>query len=320
MPTKQYHHLTDEDRRTITAMGMAGYSETAIAVKLGRSRSTINRERRRNACRDGHYRRIKATRRANARRKVASRRSHYTPEEWALIDRFIAIRWSPEQIAASLKHQGIVTISHQSIYRHIREDRDAGGSLYTHLRRSGKWQRKRYGKPEKRGKAPGKRSIEDRPASISRRRTRFHWEADTVMGAAGSKHCLVTLVERKTGFALIGKVKNRTATAVTDKIIELLIPYHDRIISVTCDNGTEFNEFSCLKDALGIEVYFTHPHAAWEKGSVENFNGLVRQYVAKGTCMNSLSQKRCNAITKELNDRPRKRLGYKTPAYCYLAS
>jgi len=299
-------------------MGMAGHSETAIAAKLGRSRSTINRERRRNACRDGHYRRIKATRRANARRKLASRRSHYSAEEWALIDRFIAIRWSPEQIAASLEDLGTLTISHQSIYRHIRADRDAGGSLYTHLRRSGKWQRKKYGKPEKRGKAPGKRSIEDRPASIGRRRTRFHWEADTVMGAIGCKHCLVTLVERKTGFALIGKVPNRTASAVTNKIIELLLPYQHRVISITCDNGTEFNEFQCLKHALDIAVYFSHPHAAWERGSIENLNGLVRQYAPKGTSMKHLSQKRCHAIAKELNNRPRKRLGFKTPAYCYL--
>src|SRR5206468_221311 len=134
MPKAHYHHLTDEERQTMTAMGMAGYSESEIATKLQRSRSTIHRERRRNACHDGKYRRSKATLRAAARRKLASRRSHYTKRQWTKIDQLLMKNWSPEQIAGTLKAKRTMKISHQSIYRHIRQNRRLGGTLYKHLR------------------------------------------------------------------------------------------------------------------------------------------------------------------------------------------
>ena len=320
MPKTRYRHLSDEERRTMTALGMAGYSEPEIARKLQRSRSTIHRERRRNRCRDGKYRRYKATLRAAARRKSASRRSHYTKRQWRIIDRLLMKKWSPEQIAETLKAERTMTISHQSIYRHIRQDRRLGGTLYTHLRGGGKRCRKRYGSIEGRGKAKGKRSIEDRPASIDNRTTRYHWEADTVIGAIGCKHCLVTLVERKTGYMLIGKLPNRTAKAASAKIIQMLKKFPVKVLSITCDNGTEFHAFKTIERALDIKVYFAHPHSAWERGTNENTNGLLRQYAPKGVSMKHLSQWDCNAIARNLNTRPRKRLGYKTPKSQLLAA
>ena len=320
MPKAHYHHLTDEERLTITTMGMAGYSEPEIATKLQRSRSTIHRERRRNACNDGKYRRRKATLRAAARRKLASRRSHYTKRQWNKVDRMLLDKWSPDQISLVLKAKKIMTISHQSIYRHIRQDRRQGGMLYKHLRGGGKRCRKKYGSIEGRGKAKGKRSIEDRPTSINNRTTRYHWEADTVWGAAGCKHSMVTLVERKTGYMLIGKLKNRTAKATSAKIISMLKEFPIKVLSLTCDNGTEFHDFKTIERALTVKVYFAHAHSAWERGTNENTNGLLRQYAPKGVSMKRLTQWDCNAIARKLNTRPRKRLGYKTPKSQLMAA
>lgn len=314
MPKKKpYHHFSDDERSTMTAMGMSGFTESQIARSLGRSRSTIHRERRRNVCRDGKYRRQKATWKAAARRKHASRRSHYTPKQWAVIDSLIHEKWSPEQIAKTVKASHGITISHQSIYRHIHANRRLGGILYMHLRHSGKRRRKRYGSIEGRGIAKGKRSIDDRPASIDNRTTRYHWEADTVMGAAGCKHCMVTLVERKSGYTLIGKLSNRTAMGAARKIIDLLKEFPVKVLSITTDNGTEFNAFKMIQRSLGIQIYFAHPHCAWERGTNENTNGLIRQYFPKGVTMKHLTQRRCNAIASELNYRPRKRHGFKSP-------
>jgi len=315
-----YHHISDAERCSMTAMGMAGCTESQIAQSLGRSRSTIHRERRRNVCRDGKYRRQKATWKAAARRKSASRRSHYTTKEWAVIDGLLTEKWSPEQIAMSVKSTHAITISHQSIYRHIHTNRRLGGLLFTHLRHSGKKRRKRYGSIEGRGKAKGKRSIEDRPASIGNRTTRYHWEADTVMGATGCKHCLVTLVERKSGYALIGKLSHRTAMGAARKIIDLLREFPVKVLSITTDNGTEFNAFKVIERSLGIKIFFAHPHSAWERGTNENTNGLIRQYAPKGVTMKRLTQRRCNAIAYALNTRPRKRHGYKTPLTTLMAA
>jgi len=313
MPKARYRHITEDERRTMTAMGMAGFNESEIAKALGRSRSTINRERRRNACNDGKYRRYKANLRSIARRKQASRRSHYTKRHWRKIDKMLLDKWSPEQISAVLKAKHICTISHQSIYRYVRRDRQQGGLLYKHLRGGGKRCRKRYGSIEGRGIAKGKRSIDERPESVNNRTTRHHWEADTVWGATGCKHCMITLVERKTGYMKIGKLKNRTAKATTAKIIALFKEFPVKVLTLTCDNGTEFHDFKAIEQALGIKVYFAKPHSAWQRGTNENANGLVRQYSPKGISMKRLNQWDCNAIARSLNNRPRKRLGYQTP-------
>jgi IS30 family transposase len=127
-------------------------------------------------------------------------------------------QWSPEQVAGHLARTGQLAISHETIYRHVWRDKKQGGLLYTHLRGARKRRRKRYGSYDSRGRLAGKRMISERPAEIEQRREVGHWEADTVMGA-GTRDCVVTLVERKTGLVLVGKLKDRTAESLSGRVL-----------------------------------------------------------------------------------------------------
>ena len=157
-----------------------------------------------------------------------------------------------------------------------------------------------------------KRHISERPNSAESRKIKGHWEVDTVMGK-GSKDCIVTLVERKTGYTLIGKLKDRTTAELNRRCIQLINREPCRFVSITADNGTEFHQYKKIEKATNTRFYFATPHHSWERGTNENTNGLIRQYLPKGTSMENLTQQKCNAIADKLNNRPRKRLGYKTP-------
>jgi transposase, IS30 family len=225
-------------------------------------------------------------------------------------------QWSPEQVAGHLARSGQLSISHETIYRHVWRDKREGGTLYTHLHGARKRRRKRYGAYDSRGRLAGKRLISERPASIEERRELGHWEADTVAGS-GSKDCVVTLVERKTGLLLIGKLEDRTVWSLSRRVIRLIRRQGGRFTTVTADNGTEFHDYGRIKQRTGAAFYFARPYHSWERGSNENANGLIRQYPPKGASMAGLSQQQCNAIARKLNTRPRKRLGFRTPLECY---
>lgn len=188
---------------------------------MGRHRSTISRELRRNCSRhDGAYRFQRAQEQANARRSHSRRKSHFTTTDWALIESMLRERLSPEQISGRLRATGRLDISHETIYLRIWRDKRRGGRLYRHFRRKQKY-RKRYGTNEKRGRLAGKRHITERPASVELRRKIGHWEVDTVSGS-GSKHCIVTVVERVTGHVLIGKLRDHTVPALNKRAIQLI--------------------------------------------------------------------------------------------------
>ena len=154
------------------------------------------------------------------------------------------------------------------------------------------------------------------PANVEARQDKGHWEIDTVMGK-GSKDCIVTLVERKTGFVQIGKLRDRTTASLNKKTIALINRDSKAYQTITADNGTEFHQYKKIEARHQVLFYFANPHHSWERGSNENANGLIRQYLPKGTSMEGLTQQQCNAIASQLNSRPRKRLGYKTPEKCY---
>ena len=161
--------------------------------------------------------------------------------------------------------------------------------------------------------------ISERPAEVETRSDVGHWEADTVM-SAGSKDCVVTLVERKTGLVLIGKLADRTADALSRRAVSLIGRHAGRFETVTADNGTEFHDYRRVERLTGAAFYFARPYHSWERGSNENANGLVRQYLPKGSSMAGLTQHQCNAIARKLNTRPRKRLGFRTPLECFNES
>jgi IS30 family transposase len=207
-------------------------------------------------------------------------------------------------------------ISHETIYRRIRWDKRAGGDLWRHTRIMSKFGRKRYRSHDSRGVLPGKRSIAERPAEVDARRRRGHWEGDTVMGS-DMRHCVLTLVERKTGFAIIKKLSARNTDEVTRAATRALRHHCHKFKTLTLDNGTEFHNYAVLEQHFPLKIYFATPYHSWERGSNENLNGLLRQYLPKGTCMRAVTQAQCDHIADDLNNRPRKRFGYDTPAKLY---
>jgi IS30 family transposase len=312
-----YHQLTQEERYRITALRMCRCSRAEIARQLQRHPSTIGRELRRNVTHhDGEYRAEKAHSYATARRRRCRRRARFSAAEMAQVARLVRRKFSPEQIVGIWHRTGGLRISHETIYRQIRWDKQAGGDLWRHTRILSKFGRKRYRSHDSRGVLPGKRPIGERPAAVERRRRVGHWEGDTVMGS-DMHHCVLTLVERKTGYAIIKKLKARTMHQVTHAASRAIRSHCRKFKTITFDNGTEFHDYARLEQRFPLKVYFATPYHSWERGSNENFNGLLRQYLPKGTCMSTVTQHRCNQIADDLNHRPRKRHGFKTPATLY---
>lgn len=312
-----YHQLTQEERYRITAHRMAGNSLAQIARLLERHPSTIGREFKRNATRhDGDYRAEKAHSYATARRRRSRRGAQFSAEQMGRVAALLRRRWSPVQISGILRKTGELAISHETIYRRIRWDKLAGGSLWRHTRIMSNQRRKRYRGPDSRGVLQGKRHISERPPEVELRQRVGHWEGDTVMGS-DLHHCVLTLVERKTGFAIVKKLKARTKAEVTRAAMRALRSHCRRFKTITFDNGTEFHDYALLEKRFPVKVYFATPYHSWERGSNENFNGLLRQYLPKGMCMRPVTQAQCNHIADDLNNRPRKRLGFSTPADLY---
>lgn len=313
-----YPQITADERYTLGALRRLGLSPADIARALGRHRSTIGRELARNTRPDGGYRPAFAQARSGARRWRSRRHDRFTLTAFARVTARLALKWSPEQIAAVLRQTGELHISHETIYRYVWADKRRGGLLHTHLRCSPKCRRKRYGSYERRGRMAGKRPITARPASIETRREGGHWEMDTILGT-GDRHCVLSLVERKTGYLVLGKLRARTTAEVTRRVIALLRQERQPVYTITADNGTEFHDFARIEQATGTTVYFATPHHAWERGTNENTNGLVRQYLPKGQSMACLTQRDCTRIARALNTRPRKRHHYRTPEECYAS-
>jgi IS30 family transposase len=315
-----YRQLTSEERYMLARLRRQGLNQSEIANYLGRHRSTVCREVRRNSTRaDGRYRAFTAQERTNGRRSRSRRNRRFTADDFALIDELLCRQWSPEQVAGRLRAEGRLLISHETIYRHVWKDKKEGGLLYTHLRGARKKRRKRYGAYDSRGRLAGKRMIAERPAEAETREVGGHWEADTVAGS-GAKDCVLTLVERKTGLVLVGKLADRTAEGLSRRAVSVIRGHRGRFETVTADNGTEFHGYERIERLTGARFYFARPYHSWERGSNENANGLLRQYLPKGASMAGLSQRRCNAIAHQLNTRPRKRLGFRTPLECYNES
>jgi transposase, IS30 family len=312
-----YRQITSEERYILATLRRQGFNQSEIARELGRHRSTICRELKRNSARfDGCYRPSKAIERTAGRRSRSRRNQRFTRSDLQRVDSLLRRRFSPEQISGRLRFHRELSISHETIYRHVWRDRILGGSLYTYLRGARKRRRKRYGAYDSRGRLAGKRHISERPLAAELRSEIGHWEIDTVIGK-GDHHCLVTIVDRKTGYLVIGKLRARTKEHTNRRTLQLIRRHPQRFKTITADNGTEFHDYAQIEHATGIAFYFATPHHSWERGTNENTNGLIRQYVPKGTSMAKLSQQRCNAIARELNNRPRKRLGFKTPQECF---
>jgi len=305
---KTYKQLTQEQRYQIYALMKMGHDQTQIAKAIGRHKSTVSRELRRNRGQRG-YRPKQAQKLAQSRRKKGQRRIQ--EETWALIEAKIRLEWSPEQISGWLLKQHHIQVSHEWIYQYILSDKQAGGDLYKHLRCQKK-RRKRYGSYDRRGKLPNRRSIEQRPEIVDQRQRLGDWEVDTIIGK-GHRQAIVTLTERKSRLALIRKVERRTAQAVQEAITNLLMPWKSQVHTLTADNGKEFAGHQEISHILETDFFFAHPYTAWERGANENMNGLLRQYFPKGRDFDTISEEEIEVVMFKLNNRPRKCLAFNSP-------
>lgn len=300
-------HVTFEERRLLYGLKKKGKSPTEIAELMGRHRSTIYRELDRNSGQRS-YRPQQAQRLADERR-LASRRPRKMddPDVQRYVEERIEKLWSPEQIAGRVERDFPRApqrwLSRQTVYDWIDDRRPEWQGL---LRRQGR-------PPEKRGKLVDCVRIAGRPDVINRRRRYGDWEGDTIVGKR-RRSALVTMVERKSGYARIGRVDGMNSDLTmraAKRRLKDLPPSLRR--SMTFDNGKEFAKHPRLTYGLGLEVYFADPYASWQRGANENMNGLLRQFFPKGTDFTRISHREVARVEQLLNERPRKRLGYRTP-------
>jgi transposase, IS30 family len=313
--------ITLPERYAISILKQRGLSIRAIARALCRAPSTISRELSRNRTRhDGAYRYEKADSYSRTRRSRSRRNTRFKPDDWVLVDHLTGLDWSPEQVAGWLKLHGILSISYETIYSRVWHDKAHGGVLWRHMRQSNKKRRKRRGQYDSRGRLAGKRHISERPPEVEDRLVTGHWEGDTILGDSHGTHSALTMVERVTGYLLIGKLERHCAADAAARTIELIERQRDRFLTITTDNGSEFHSYKAVEDATGVPYYFATPHHSWERGTNENTNGLIRQYLPKRKSMAKVTQAELEVIAAKLNSRPRKRLGFKTPEECYAAA
>jgi transposase, IS30 family len=307
------HHLTLQERELVSQMHHVASKQVEIARRLGRHPSTISRELRRNRSRNGYWA-VAAHTKAETRR---SGRPWVHKLDRPEVSRYVRERlrqyWSPDQIAGRLRNEvpdnRHCRVSRQTIYAWIHTQHAAGTNWRRYLRRLGRVRRSQ----ENRGQFPACVSIEGRPAVVDDRARYGDWEGDTVVGAR-HRGGAVTLVDRKSGYLLLGKVRDRQATTVREAIAQLFHPLPSRLRkTLTLDNGKEFAEHEQLALEVALRVYFAKPYCAWQRGTNENTNGLVRQFLPKGSDLADMPERRFQKVQHLLNNRPRKRLGYRTP-------
>jgi IS30 family transposase len=315
-----YTHLTAQERYFIYHMRMAGWSYARIGGTIGRHRGTIRREVQRNTSGGGPYLDDVAQRKACERRRKATDRPR-TGEAalMAHVEAKLQARWSPEQIAGRLGVQPPTalagkTISHATIYRWIWSCPRRAQRLRAFLRVAYRKRRKPYGKPSSRGQIPNRVSIDQRPRVVEDRTRLGDWEGDTIVGK-GRGGYVVTDVDRTSRYLVARKLEKATAASVTGALYEAMrrLPA-DRRRTQTFDNGREFAAHERIARLLSLDVYFAHPYSSWERGTNENTNGLLRQYLPKTSDLTELTDWRLESMIRQLNNRPRKCLNYRTPA------
>lgn len=305
----KYHRLCAENRKVIANMNQAGKTQDEIAQAIGFSQGTISKELGRNHGQRGY-------RPSQAERLAAERKSLKRSRPKVMVDLIrdevearLRIKHSPDQISKSLALRDL-KVSHETIYKHIADDRKAGGDLSTNLRINGKRRYRKRSKIGRVGKIPNRVDIAERPTIISERKRYGDWEADLIQGGAGSGF-LLSVYERKSRIGKLYLLPDKGSAETMKAIVTVLHGY--MVSSITYDNGLEFAMHELVNELLECESYFCKPYRSWEKGGVENYNGLVRQYFPKGHDFATITPERLQEVEDEINSRPRNVLLYQCP-------
>ncbi|WP_445009862.1 IS30 family transposase [Vreelandella stevensii] len=312
-----YRQLTQTQRYQIHAYRCAGMSQRQVARAIGVHDSTVSRELRRHATPEG-YDPEQAQQRSDHRRRTAWKWTKRLPSLMDFVARRLREEWSPEQISGFMAPLIGVGVSHQWIYSLIWDDKSRGGTLWRHLRQPRRRSKHRaWANSAGLGRIPHRVGIEHRPAEVEERRFIGHWEGDTVI--QGHKQSgLVTLVERRSGYLLAARLPRVSADLTQAAMIRLLKPRRGAVKTITLDNGSEFANHVAVGQAVSADIYFCDPYCSGQRGSNENTNGLIRQYFPKGTDFRQVTDAELRRVVRKLNGRPRKRLGYRTPAQVFL--
>ena len=304
-------HLTREQRYTISVMYRQKYSQIEIAQAIGKNKSVVSRELKRNANLKGRYSFEYAQDMADIRKERMKKPRKLTLHVRDEIISLIKEDLSPEQISGRLKLENKPSVSHESIYKIIREDKRNGGDLYKHTRHKLKHRKRPVG--EKKITIKNRVSIDVRPEIVNLKKRFGDWEIDTIVGE-NNKGAIVTMVERTTAFMMMEKLpKGKDAKELAKVVVRLLTAYKEHVLSITGDNGTEFAEHQRIAKLLKTEFFFTHPYASWEKGLIENINKLIRQYIPKHTSFNHINNQQIKQIQYKINNRPRANLNFYSP-------
>jgi IS30 family transposase len=310
---KRYIQLTEKERYCIEILIQEGYSNKMISQKLGRDKSTIGREIKRNSNGCGNYFSEEANSLAKNRRKREFF-SKFTDIAKYVIEDKLQDKWTPEQISAELKLEYNIFISHELIYQYINNDRKSGGTLYKLLPcRGNKYKKRNIKTRVKIWKKVAKRiSISERPNKKILTKHIGNWEGDMIEGK-GHRSGLGTFVDMKSKYVIIRKLRDKSSEEMKNVLIDSFINCHDLINTLTVDNGNEFALHSKISSDLKTKVYFANPYSPWERGLSENTNGLIRRFYPKGTDFSKVTDRELLKVQDLLNNRPRKTLGFKKP-------
>jgi transposase, IS30 family len=303
-------HLTPEQRYAISVMHKQGCSQIMIARTIGKDKSVVSRELKRNANLKGKYSFEYAQDMAELRKERMKKPRKLLPELKRKIIAMIHDDYSPQQIKGRLAIKNEDFVSHETIYKIIRQDKLQGGTLYEHTRHRLKHRKRPVGKKIA---IKNRVSIDQRPEVVNLKKRFGDWEIDTIVGV-NNKGAIVTMVERQTAFMMMEKLEHgKSAKELTKTVVQLLTAYINSVHTITGDNGTEFADHQTIAKKLKTSFFFTHPYAAWEKGLIENTNKLIRQYISKKTNLEQLNQQQIKQIQHKLNNRPRAKLNFYSP-------
>jgi len=305
--------LTLSQRYKIETYRELGKSYREIGEYVGKDKSVISREISRNSdARNGEYKADLAHRKAQNRHKEKRKRKDLTSKIEADIKSYLNKEYSPEQIVGRTELEGKAMVSIERIYQYVWKDKKQGGKLYKKLRHKGKKYSKRGHLKGKRGIIADRVDIDQRPAIVEAKERFGDLEIDLIIGK-GHKEALLTINDRATGFLFMDKVPSKEAHEIEAKAIELLRDWKPFIQTITSDNGKEFANHKTIAKELVIDFYFAKPYHSWQRGANENLNGLVRQYFPKDMYFHNIDKQQIQHVINKLNNRPRKRFGFKTP-------